>query len=67
MVRLKTRYLVVEVTVTTASTRKPLALQRDDVAGLIRESIARNYGDYGVGLLQYAFQGTHDGPDLLRE
>lgn len=56
MVRLKTRYLVVEVA--GAANARKLTLQKDDVAGLIRESIARNYGDYGVGLLQYAFQGT---------
>lgn len=55
MVRLKTRYLVVEL-VPAASARK-LAVQKEDVAGLIKDSIARNYGDYGVGLLQYAFQG----------
>ncbi|GAB9465575.1 hypothetical protein Gpo141_00002980 [Globisporangium polare] len=54
MVRLKTRYLVVEL-VPAASARK-LAVQKEDVAGLIKDSIARNYGDYGVGLLQYAFQ-----------
>lgn len=57
MVRLKTRYVLVEVVVPPASARK-LALQKEDVANLIRDSIARNYGDYGVGLLQYAFQGT---------
>ncbi|TYZ67556.1 hypothetical protein PybrP1_012454 [[Pythium] brassicae (nom. inval.)] len=62
MVRLKTRYLVVEVTPASASARKPLTLQRDDVAGLIRESIARNYGDYGVGLLQYAFHVLYFSP-----
>jgi RNase P/RNase MRP subunit POP5 len=53
MVRLKTRYLIAEV-----SAPRKLSLQREDIAGLIRESIARSYGDYGVGMLQYAFQGT---------
>lgn len=53
MVRLKTRYLVVEV----AAARPKLAAQRDDIHGVIRESIARSHGDYGVGMLQYAFQG----------
>jgi hypothetical protein len=57
MVRLKTRYVLMEVVSPAASARK-LVMQKDDVAGLIRESIARNYGDYGVGLLQYAFQGA---------
>lgn len=53
MVRLKTRYIVVEV----AAARK-LAAQRDDIHNAIRESIAHSHGDYGVGMLQYAFQGA---------
>lgn len=56
MVRLKTRYLLVEVA--PAANARKLAVQKEDVASLIKESIARNYGDYGVGLLQYAFQGA---------
>jgi RNase P/RNase MRP subunit POP5 len=53
MVRLKTRYLVVEV----AAARPKLSAAREDLQGVIRESIARSHGDYGVGRLQHAFQG----------
>ncbi|KAK1943583.1 Ribonuclease P/MRP protein subunit POP5 [Phytophthora citrophthora] len=52
MVRLKTRYLVVEAT----GTRK-LTIKKEDIAALIRESITKSYGDFGSGLSQYAFQG----------
>ncbi|GLE04067.1 hypothetical protein PINS_up012978 [Pythium insidiosum] len=55
MVRLKTRYLIVEANAPPQS-RKGAALQRDSVTSLIKDSIARSYGDYGVGMLQYAFQ-----------
>lgn len=56
MVRLKTRYLIVDVMVASGrGSSKPM--QKEDIGSLIRESIARNYGDYGVGMLQYAFQG----------
>ncbi|KAE9038528.1 hypothetical protein PR003_g6289 [Phytophthora rubi] len=51
MVRLKTRYLVVEAT----GARK-LAVKKEDIAALIRESITKSYGDFGSGLAQYAFQ-----------
>ncbi|CAI5740676.1 unnamed protein product [Peronospora destructor] len=51
MVRLKTRYLVVEAT----GARK-LIVQKEDLVLLIRESIIKSYGDYGLGLAQYAFQ-----------
>uniref|UniRef100_A0AAV1TSE5 Ribonuclease P/MRP protein subunit POP5 n=1 Tax=Peronospora matthiolae TaxID=2874970 RepID=A0AAV1TSE5_9STRA len=52
MVRLKTRYLVMEA---TTSARK-LAVKQDDLATLIRASITKSYGDFGAGLAQYAFQ-----------
>ncbi|KAF1772476.1 Ribonuclease P/MRP protein subunit [Phytophthora cactorum] len=51
MVRLKTRYLVVEAT----GARK-LAVKKEDITALIRESITKSYGDFGSGLSQYAFQ-----------
>ncbi|TMW69368.1 hypothetical protein Poli38472_001524 [Pythium oligandrum] len=54
MVRLKTRYLIVEVNAPPQA--RKLSLQKEDVTSIIKESIARSYGDYGVGLLQYAFQ-----------
>lgn len=53
MVRLKTRYAIVEV----VTTRK-VALKKDDISTIIKESIARSYGDFGIGMLQYAFQGV---------
>ncbi|UIZ25998.1 hypothetical protein KXD40_006186 [Peronospora effusa] len=56
MVRLKTRYLVVEVT----GARK-LTIKKEDIVVLIRESIIKSYGDYGSGLAQYAFQGSSHG------
>lgn len=57
MVRLKTRYLVVEVMTAGGRGGGGKPMQKEDIGSLIRESIARNYGDYGVGMLQYAFQG----------
>ncbi|EEY68603.1 uncharacterized protein PITG_17724 [Phytophthora infestans T30-4] len=51
MVRLKTRYLVVEAT----GARKP-AVKKEDITALIRESVTKSYGDFGSGLSQYAFQ-----------
>ncbi|CAH0492010.1 unnamed protein product [Peronospora farinosa] len=65
MVRLKTRYLVVEVT----GARK-LTVKKDDIVVLIRESIIKSYGDYGSGLAQYAFQvlyyNTHTKLGVIR-
>uniref|UniRef100_H3GH19 Ribonuclease P/MRP protein subunit POP5 n=1 Tax=Phytophthora ramorum TaxID=164328 RepID=H3GH19_PHYRM len=49
MVRLKTRYLVVE-----ASGGRKLAVKKEDIAALIRESITKSYGDFGAGLAQLA-------------
>uniref|UniRef100_M4B8D8 Uncharacterized protein n=1 Tax=Hyaloperonospora arabidopsidis (strain Emoy2) TaxID=559515 RepID=M4B8D8_HYAAE len=54
MVRLKTRYLVIEA---MTSARK-LIVKKEDIVTLIRESITKSYGDFGSGLAQYAFQGT---------
>lgn len=51
MVRLKTRYLVVEVI-----GAPKLAIKKEDVTALIRDSIIRFYGDFASGLSQYAFQ-----------
>lgn len=51
MVRLKTRYLVVEV-----SGARKLDVKKEDVYYLIRESIGKSYGDLGSGLSQFAFQ-----------
>ncbi|KAF4322616.1 hypothetical protein BBO99_00003761 [Phytophthora kernoviae] len=51
MVRLKTRYLIVEAT----GARK-LAVKKEDIYALIRESITKSYGDFGAGLSQFAFQ-----------
>ncbi|KAL7688237.1 putative ribonuclease P/MRP protein subunit [Plasmopara halstedii] len=51
MVRLKTRYLLVEIT----AARK-LAIKKEDITSSIRESIAKSYGDFGSGLSQYTFQ-----------
>ncbi|KAJ0402710.1 hypothetical protein P43SY_007852 [Pythium insidiosum] len=62
MVRLKTRYLIVEANAPQHS-RKAAPLQRDSIASLIKESIARSYGDYGVGMLQYAFQVIYASKD----
>lgn len=60
MVRLKTRYLLVEAT----GARK-LAVKKEDIVVLIRESIAKSYGDFGSGLAQYAFQGAVELSSLL--
>ncbi|KAL3658294.1 hypothetical protein V7S43_016683 [Phytophthora oleae] len=57
MVRLKTRYLVVEAT----GARK-LTVRREDITALIRESITKSYGDFGSGLSQYAFQVLYYNP-----
>ncbi|CAH0513490.1 unnamed protein product [Peronospora belbahrii] len=65
MVRLKTRYLVVEIT----GARK-LTIKKEDIVILLRESITKSYGDYGLGLAQYAFQvlyyNTHTRAAVIR-
>jgi hypothetical protein len=53
MVRLKTRYLIVEAF--TGS--KTIALGKDEINLMVKESLDRNHGDFGVGISQYAFQG----------
>lgn len=51
MVRLKTRYLLVEIT-----GARMLAIKKEDITSSIRESLTKSYGDFGSGLSQYAFQ-----------
>ena len=58
MVRLKTRYAILEVSAGHGSkAQRKGPLQKDDYAMMIKDSIAKNYGDFGVGIAQYAFQG----------
>ncbi|CAI5724348.1 unnamed protein product [Hyaloperonospora brassicae] len=52
MVRLKTRYVVLEA---TTGGRKSVGT-KEDIVRLVRASIAASYGDVGSGVAQYAFQ-----------
>ncbi|DBA02042.1 TPA: hypothetical protein N0F65_000289 [Lagenidium giganteum] len=54
MVRLKTRYLIVEL---DGPGKQKLSVKtKEDVTLIIRESVAKYYGDYGVGRTQYTYQ-----------
>jgi hypothetical protein len=54
MVRYKNRYIIAEVVL--ARTKTPV-LSSSDIYRLLINSISNNYGDYGVGMMQFSTTG----------